>query len=288
MAVDIDDPRRLNGASVIGADGTKLGAISAVYHDNNTGRPAWVAVRTGLFGLHVSLLPLAAAELRGEEVHVPYDKQQLRSAPHHDPGLELSPQDEMDLFGHYGLAYGDTTARGGTPSPRTGPAAGHTTGHTTGHTAGYGPTHPGPATDSAMTRSEEQLRVRTESHAAERVRLRKYVVTEYQQVTVPVRREEIRLEHEPVGSGGPQAAVAPGDPVPVEPRPGVEPADRTLSDDEHVVTLYEERPVVRTETVPVERVRLGKETVVEQQTVGGEVRREEIEVDVDPDDHGRR
>jgi stress response protein YsnF len=37
--------------------------------------------------------------------------------------------------------------------------------------------------------------------------------------------------------------------------------------------------VVDTEAVPVERVRLGKQTVTEQQTVGGEVRKEEIELD---------
>ena len=64
---------------------------------------------------------------------------------------------------------------------------------------------------------------------------------------------------------------------------GAEVTGRGRSDDEHVVTLYEERPVVGTETVPVERVRLGKQTVIEQQTVGGQVRREEIELDTTPD-----
>ena len=40
---------------------------------------------------------------------------------------------------------------------------------------------------------------------------------------------------------------------------------------------------VGVEAVAVERVTLGKETVPGQETVGGEVRREEIEVDTDPD-----
>jgi stress response protein YsnF len=53
--------------------------------------------------------------------------------------------------------------------------------------------------------------------------------------------------------------------------------------DEHVIILHEERPVIRMETVPVERVRLRKETVTDHETVSGEVRREEIEVDTDPD-----
>ena len=99
----------------------------------------------------------------------------------------------------------------------------------------------------AMTRSEEQLRVRTESLPVGRVRLRKHIVTEYEQVTVPVQREEIRLEQEPIG--GPVAEVdsvaggAIGDQVPGQVGAG----------DEHEVALHAERPVVRTETVPVER-----------------------------------
>jgi hypothetical protein len=95
MAIDIDNLKRLNKATVIGVDGTKLGTVGAVYYDNNTDHPAWIAVRTGLFGSHVSLVPLAAAELRGEDLHVPFNKQQLKTAPHHDPGQELSPQDEI-------------------------------------------------------------------------------------------------------------------------------------------------------------------------------------------------
>src|SRR5215217_9636778 len=83
--IDIDNPRRLQKADVIGRDGTKLGTVSAVYYDNNTDHPAWVAVRTGLFGTHVSVVPLVAAELQGEELYVPFDKQQLKSEPHHDP-----------------------------------------------------------------------------------------------------------------------------------------------------------------------------------------------------------
>ena len=128
----------------------------------------------------------------------------------------------------------------------------------------------GAVTDDAMTRSEERLQVRTESQPAGRVRLRKHVVTEYRQVTVPVRREEIRLEREPAVDPGPDLTASTSDDgTQVETRlpVGSEAADRRRSDDERVVTLYEERPVVGTETVPVERVRLSKQTVIEQQTV---------------------
>lgn len=43
--------------------------------------------------------------------------------------------------------------------------------------------------------------------------------------------------------------------------------------------LTEERPVVVKETVPVERVRLGTETVTEQTEVSEQVRKENIELD---------
>ena len=116
-----------------------------------------------------------------------------------------------------------------------------------------------------MTRSEEQLRVGTETREAGRARLRKHVVTEHQNVTVPVSREEVTVEREPITDANRGAA-----------RSG--PA---ISEEEHEVTLRAERPVVEKEAVPVERVRLGTETRTEHETVGGEVRKEQIEVDTD-------
>jgi uncharacterized protein (TIGR02271 family) len=121
----------------------------------------------------------------------------------------------------------------------------------------------GPNTDQAMTRSEERLRVGTEQTEAGRARLRKYVVTENVTQTVPVSREEVRVEREPITEANRGDAVdGPG-----------------ISEEEHEVTLHAERPVTQTETVPVERVRLGTETVTEQQEVGGEIRKEHIETD---------
>jgi stress response protein YsnF len=275
MAIHDDDLAALERAAVIGGDGEKLGAVAGVYFDNATNHPEWVAVRSGLFGLNVALVPLAAAELRGAELHVPFDQEQLKRAPHHEPGSELSPQDEIDLFRHYGVSY-DAWADTPPAAEATGRAA-PTAADEIGASA--------PSESSTMTRSEEQLRVRTESQALGRVRLRKHIVTEYQQITVPVRREEIRIEREPVGDAGDFAdsdagatsAGAAGRSVTgrVDPDASV-PVD---AEGEQEIILYAERPVVRTETVAVERIRLGKQTVTDQETVGGEVRREEIELD---------
>ena len=114
-----------------------------------------------------------------------------------------------------------------------------------------------------MTRSEEQLRAGTERVEAGRARLRKYVVTETQQVEVPVSREEVRLEREPI----------------TDANRGDARSGPAISEEEHEVTLHEERPVVQTEAVPVERVRLDKETVTGTETVSGDVRKEQVEVD---------
>ena len=118
-----------------------------------------------------------------------------------------------------------------------------------------------------MTVSEEQLRVGTERREAGRARLRKYVVTENVTQTVPVQREEVRIEREPISD----ADVADATSGP------------SISEEEHEVVLHEERPVVETETVPVERIRLGTETTTDQETVSEEVRKERVEVDDDRD-----
>jgi uncharacterized protein (TIGR02271 family) len=121
----------------------------------------------------------------------------------------------------------------------------------------------GPTTDEAMTRSEERLRVGTERVQTGRARLRKYIVTEDVQTTVPVSREEVRIEREPITEANREAAMS-----------GPE-----LSEEEHEVTLTAERPVVGKETVPVERVRLGNEKITGEEQVSEQVRKEQIETD---------
>jgi len=123
----------------------------------------------------------------------------------------------------------------------------------------------GPTTDQATTRSEEQLKVGTEQVETGRARLRKHVVTEQQTVTVPVSREEVRVEREPITDANRDQAVAGPD----------------ISEEEHEVVLTEERPVVQKEAVPVERVKLAKESVTEDHQVSEQVRKEQIETEGD-------
>ncbi len=54
------------------------------------------------------------------------------------------------------------------------------------------------------------------------------------------------------------------------------------------MVLTEEQVVVEKEAVPVERVKLGKETVTEERQVSEEVRKEQIETEGDVNTRDRR
>jgi stress response protein YsnF len=128
--------------------------------------------------------------------------------------------------------------------------------------------------DDAMTRSEEQLVVGTTLWETGRARLRKYVITEEVQITVPIRREELRLERETIPDGAESLVVD----------PDVFGPDEVFGGGHggviFEVTLHQERPVVTTEIVPVERVRLSKIVHTDHQIIAGEVRKERIDVDL--------
>ena len=239
------------GGNVVDNDGDKIGSIGQVFLDDRSGRPEWVTVKTGLFGGGESFVPLRESEIVGDDVRVPYDKDKVKDAPRiADADGHLSEDEEDTLYAYYGITGADSTVGGVDTDTRTAtPGAGHDTS--------------GPDTDSTMTRSEEQVRVGTETREAGRVRLRKYVVTENVTQTVPVSREEVRLEREPITDANRDDALSGGD----------------ITEEEHEVVLTEERPVVQKETVPVERVRLDKDTVTEQHQVDETVRKEEVELD---------
>jgi uncharacterized protein (TIGR02271 family) len=254
---DIDTVRSWQGATMVDRDGDKVGTVESIYVDDQTGEPEWALVNTGLFGTKSSFVPLAQASGSGDQVQVPYDKQLVKDAPRVDPDGPLSEAEEQELWRHYGLDYDSeyTTDRDGDGVDD----------HV--HDTAVGRDTSGPTTDDAMTRSEEELRVGTTRRERGRARLRKYVTTETRQVTVPVQREELRVEREPITDANRDAAVS-----------GPE-----ISEEEHEVTLREEAPVVEKRVVPRERVRLDTETVTDERQVAEEVRREQIEVEGDQD-----
>jgi uncharacterized protein (TIGR02271 family) len=250
-------PDQYIGRNAVDPQGNKIGSIGQVYLDDNTGQPDWITVNTGLFGIKENFAPLAGSSFNGDDLVLPFDKTVVKDAPDVADASHLDADEQQSLYAYYQQYLGTGTAV-------TGEYEQTTTGDA-GYQRGAGQDTSGPNTDEAMTRSEEHLRVGTEKVEAGRARLRKYVVTEQQTVQVPVSREEVRLEREPITDANRGDALS----------------GAQISEEEHEVVLHAERPVVATEAVPVERVRLGTETVTEQESVSGEVRKEQIELDDD-------
>ena len=220
-------------------DGRRSESSTRSIDEAHACEPEWGLVHTGLFGGKSSFVPLRGAGAEGDDVRVEYAKDQVKDAPSIDADRQLSEQEEHALYRHYGFEYGAGADTGG------------------------GRDVSGPATDDAMTRSEEELHVGTAERESGRVRLRKYVVTEDVETTVPVRREEVRLEREPITDANADAAMS-----------GPE-----ISEEEHEVTLREEPG--REGTVPKERVRLEKGVETGEETISDSVRKERVETDGD-------
>jgi len=162
----------------------------------------------------------------------------------------LSKSQEADLYTYYELDNLEAA-----PEP--------TTGDASAERPSVGRDTSGPTTDDTMTHSEEQLKVGTEKVETRKARLRKYVVTENVTTAVPVTREDVRIKREPITNATRDKAMD----------------GPAISEEEHELTLHEEQVVVQKEAVPVERGRIGTETVTEDKQVTEEVRKEQIETE---------
>ena len=202
---DIDTVLELRGATVRDRAGEKIGTLGDVFLDRRTERPSWAQVNTGLFGVKHTYVSLSAARVSGDEVHLPYDKETVVSAPSADPDVFLDPEEERALYRHYGEEYDDGEPDAGvsTESDATDAEA---PADASGAQAMSAREDSGTGTiandDDAMIRSEEEIRLgHIERRPVERVRIKKVTVTENERRMIPVRREVIQLEHEPPPSG---------------------------------------------------------------------------------------
>jgi len=188
-----------------------------------------------------------------------WTKAKVKDAPNVAADQHLSPEEEQRLYEYYEMneAWGGGYDYQETDEYRSRADVAGTVGQDTS----------GPNTDDAMTRSEEELTVAKTERETGRARLRKWIETEHQTQQVPVSREEVVVEREPITDANIGAAMS-----------GPE-----LSEEEHEVVLTEEEVVAQKEVVPKERVRLDKAVVTETETVSEDVRKERIELDADAD-----
>jgi hypothetical protein len=182
---DLDTMLGWRGRTVFDRKDEKIGKLSDLYLDEETGRAAYGGVRTGLFGRHESIVPLREVAERDGDLVVPYDAELVRDAPAIDPDSSLDEAEQERLARHYAAHFDEPAAAAGSDEPVEGD-----------RDAAPGEGAPG------MIRSEEEVVPgSTDMRPAERVRLRKVLVTEDVKQTVPVRREEIRLETDPPPEG---------------------------------------------------------------------------------------
>ena len=249
------------GRTAVDTDGSKLGTIEEIYLDARTQQPEWALIQTGMFGNKSSFMPLKDARSDGDDVVAPYSKAQVKDAPQMDPDGELSQSEESALYSHYGIAYDESRSDSGLPEGGT--STGDERGDRSGEQGTVGHDTSGPTTDDAMTRSEEELRIGTAKRESGRARLVKHVVTENVTQTVPVRREEVRVEREPITDANRGDATAGGE----------------ITSEEHEVVLHEEEVVVDKQAVPKERVRLDKDVVTDEEQVSETLQKEQIETE---------
>jgi uncharacterized protein (TIGR02271 family) len=256
------------GETAYDGAGDKVGSVGNLYTSDTTGQPEWVTVNTGMFGSKHTFVPLAGAHVEGDGLHLAPTKSKIKEAPRIDAGGHLSEQEASQLYQYYGLQLPTGDRQTSTP-----PMAGRDRAGQAGDSSMRGGKHRDAGSaevgDQSMIRSEEQLRAGTETVESGRGRLHKYVVTEEQQITVPVSHEEVHVVREPLTEG--------------DRRRG----DAAIGDEDREVVLHEERPVVAKETVPVERVGLETETVRGEEQVSDTVRKEQIDVQGIDDPKGK-
>lgn len=247
---------RLFDYDVLDSSDNKVGTVDGVWADDATNRPEFIAVRTGsLFGRN-HIVPIEQAQIddASRTLHVPYSADQIKDAPSFSNDDEFSPADEQRIYNHYGLERSTASSPTGYAAGTTGPGeteTGQTGQSFTGESEVRIPVH------------EEELQVGKRQVQAGQVHVHKVVRSEHQDVPVELRREDVEIERVP----------AAGDEV----------SDKAFQAQEINVPVNREEPVVGKETHVAGQVRVAKNVDTETQTVRGEVRKEEVEVDDEGD-----
>jgi stress response protein YsnF len=256
----MEQTQQYEGKTVLDNAGQKIGTISQVFVDQQTQRPEWGLIHTGLFGGRSTFAPLVAGEWDQESLVLPYTKDHVKGAPNLEENGQLSIDAEAELARYYGLDYSTSdSATGIIAGGQTRPAAADGGGEN-------GDDSSGSTTDGAMTRSEERMTAGVVRRPSELVRLNKSVVSEPVSQTVPVQREDVEVSREPITDANREAATS-----------GPE-----ISEEQHEMTVMQEEAVAEKRVEPVERVRLDKQVSAGEQELSGEVRKEQIEVERQP------
>lgn len=308
------DSGELDGLTVYDTEGEKIGNVGRVYVDDSTGRPDWITVKTGLFGMKESFVPLAGARRVGSDLHISHPKDQVKEAPRVDADAHLSVSEEEELYRHYGLTRNtkdNLGNRSGTDAPTT-TGTGTMGAAGTGAAAGAGAGAMGAAgrsgndrTPTAGTTPEAAGMTGTGKHrdadaagtgrplagagaGAERSAAdpggKDELIRSEEQLHIGTEEYEsgrARLHKYVVTENVTRTVPVSHEEVRVVREP-LQPGDKAagrgdLTEQDVEVTLHAERATMRKEAVPVERVRMETKKVTEQKEVSAELRKEQID-----------
>ena len=92
----------LAGFDVDDAGGSRVGTVHGVYVDAESGEPAWLLIKLGLFGKAV---PVPAGDCAAAAGHlwIPYSREDLRAAPTVDSHKPLTREQELEICAGYGI-----------------------------------------------------------------------------------------------------------------------------------------------------------------------------------------
>jgi uncharacterized protein (TIGR02271 family) len=251
------DPAQIFGYDVNDSSGNKIGKVDNVWVDDATNELEFVGVKTGWLMGKTHVIPVANAQIADGSIQVPFDEERIKNAPSFSGDDELSPDQEDEIYSYYGEGRSTAASPSGLP---TGTGTGYSSDTMDTVSSDYGTGTSGvvdnATDDQSLTLHEEELEVGKREVESGRVRLRKMVHTEHQEVPVELRREEVQIERVP----------ATGD------------YDNTTAfqEQEIDVPLTREEAVVGKESHATEQVRLNKTVSTETENVGGDVRREDV------------
>jgi stress response protein YsnF len=223
-----------------------LGKLYCVWTDH-TDEAIFLGVKTGWLALgKTHVVPAEGIELNEEmeAIKLPYPEDFVKHAPVYEADLELTEDIEREIYAYYRSA-GETSwgaVRANSSSEPT-------------RTLGSGE-------EVRMRLSEERLKVGKREVPAGGVRLRKVIRTEIVQQPVELKHEELVIEHVPPGASRAGAAG--------------------VGEEQTYIALHREEPVIQKEVRTREEVRVRKIVQKEHQTVSGQVRKEEVEVEARP------
>lgn len=103
MPINSEHLASLTDADVIDQNGDKVGGVGQIYLDDATGQPAWVSVKSGLFGMRESFVPLRTADVVDGNISVPFTKDFIKDAPRVDADNHLDDSQQSTLYSYYGV-----------------------------------------------------------------------------------------------------------------------------------------------------------------------------------------